>query len=132
MLNALTNVRFWGHGVPVVPVPNGGLATFHQSFRLSVGRCEPLPTPDSGPSPCYGVCRFGLSWGGKASMDFKKFYFSPEGRINRQQFWLWLILPLTAIEILLVAVDVMTGNYNQKLGIGVLSGIFALASLIPA
>lgn len=65
-------------------------------------------------------------------MDFKKFYFSPEGRINRQQFWLWLILPLTAIEILLVAVDVMTGNYNQKLGIGVLSGIFALASLIPA
>src|SRR6476619_2368481 len=26
----------------------------------------------------------------------------------------------------------MTGNYNQKLGIGVLSGIFALASLIPA
>jgi len=69
---------------------------------------------------------------GKRPMDFKKFYFSPEGRINRQQFWLWLILPLTAIEILLVAVDVMTGNYNQKLGIGVLSGIFALVSLIPA
>ena len=65
-------------------------------------------------------------------MDFKKFYFSPEGRINRQQFWLWLILPLTAIEILLVAVDVMTGNFNQKLSIGLFSGIFALVSLIPA
>ena len=22
-------------------------------------------------------------------MDFKKFYFSPEGRVNRKQWWLW-------------------------------------------
>jgi len=62
-------------------------------------------------------------------MDFKKFYFSPEGRINRQQFWLWLVLPLTAIELLLALVDVKTGNYNPELSVGLFSGIFALVAL---
>jgi len=63
-------------------------------------------------------------------MDFKKFYLSPEGRVNRKQFWLWLVLPLTVIEIVLVLVDVATENYNPELGIGLLSGIFALVALI--
>jgi len=65
-------------------------------------------------------------------MDFKKFYFSPEGRVNRKQFWLWLILPLTAIGILLALVDGATGDYDPETGIGLLSGIFALLSLIPS
>ena len=65
-------------------------------------------------------------------MDFKKFYLSPEGRVNRKQFWLWLVLPLTAIEILLALVDVKTGNYNPELSVGLFSGIFALVALIPA
>ena len=34
-------------------------------------------------------------------MDFKKFYFSPEARVNRKQWWLWLVLPFTVISILL-------------------------------
>ena len=65
-------------------------------------------------------------------MDFKKFYLSPEGRVNRKQFWLWLVLPLTAIEILLALVDVKTGNYNPELSVVLFSGIFALVALIPA
>jgi uncharacterized membrane protein YhaH (DUF805 family) len=65
-------------------------------------------------------------------MDFKKFYLSPEGRVNRKQFWLWLVLPLTAIEILLALVDVKSGNYNPDLSVGLFSGIFALIALIPA
>jgi len=65
-------------------------------------------------------------------MDFKQFYFSPDGRVNRKQWWLWLVLPLTVIGILLVFVDMATGRYNSELGIGLFSGIFALLSLIPA
>ena len=65
-------------------------------------------------------------------MDFKKFYFSPEGRVNRKQWWLWLVLPFTVISILLGFVDMATGNYNPESGIGLFSGIFALLSLIPA
>ena len=64
-------------------------------------------------------------------MDFKKFYLSPEGRANRKQLWLWLVLPLTAIGILLAFVDVLTGKYDPELGIGLFSGIFVLVSVIP-
>ena len=65
-------------------------------------------------------------------MDFKKFYLSPEGRVDRKQFWLWLVLPLTAISLLAALVDVATGNYNPELGIGLFSAIFVLVALIPA
>ena len=65
-------------------------------------------------------------------MDFKGFYFSPEGRVNRKQLWLWLVLPLTVISILLLVVDMATGNYDPEAGIGLFSGIFALLSVIPA
>ncbi len=65
-------------------------------------------------------------------MDFKKFYFSPEGRVNRKQWWLWLVLPLTMISIPVVFVDMATGNFNPEAGIGLFSGIFALLSAIPA
>ena len=59
-------------------------------------------------------------------MDFKKFYFSPEGRVNRKQW------PFTVISILLGFVDMATGNFDPEAGIGLFSGIFALLSLIPA
>jgi uncharacterized membrane protein YhaH (DUF805 family) len=73
-----------------------------------------------------------LNVGGKGgAVDFKKFYLSPDGRINRKQFWLWLVLPLSVIEILLALVDVKTGNYNSELSVGLFSGIFALVTLIP-
>ena len=65
-------------------------------------------------------------------MDFKKFYFSPEGRVNRKQWWLWLVLPFTVIGTLLGFIDMATGNYNPEAGIGLFSGIFAIVSLIPA
>jgi uncharacterized membrane protein YhaH (DUF805 family) len=64
-------------------------------------------------------------------MDFKKFYFSPEGRVNRKQWWLWLVLPLTVIGILLELVDMATGNVHPKAGIGLFTGILALLALIP-
>jgi len=64
-------------------------------------------------------------------MDFKQFYFSPYGRVNRKQWWLWLIVPFTIIGILLVFLDMATGRYNPEIGVGLFSGIFALISLIP-
>jgi uncharacterized membrane protein YhaH (DUF805 family) len=64
-------------------------------------------------------------------MDFKQFYLSPQGRANRKQFWLWLVLPLTVIGALLALVDIASGNYNPETGIGLFTGIFALLTLIP-
>ena len=64
-------------------------------------------------------------------MDYKQFYLSAEGRVNRKQWWLWLVLPLTVIGIVLVFIDMATGRYNPEMGIGLFSSIFALLSLIP-
>ena len=64
--------------------------------------------------------------------DFKKFYLSADGRVNRQQWWLRLILPVLVIELVLSFVDAAIGTYDPRTGGGVLSGLFALAVLIPA
>lgn len=65
-------------------------------------------------------------------MDIKKFYFSADGRVNRKQWWLWLILPVFVISIIMSFVDTATGNYNPEAGVGLFSGIWALAALIPS
>jgi uncharacterized membrane protein YhaH (DUF805 family) len=66
------------------------------------------------------------------NFDFKQFYLSPEGRVNRQQWWLRLMLPYFVIMIALIYVDLLTGNYYPSVSMGLLSGIFALLTLVPA
>jgi uncharacterized membrane protein YhaH (DUF805 family) len=64
--------------------------------------------------------------------DFKKFYLSADGRVNRQQWWLRLIVPVLVIELVLSFVDAAIGTYDARTGGGLLSGLFALAVVIPA
>ncbi|MGH9809438.1 MAG: DUF805 domain-containing protein, partial [Terriglobia bacterium] len=65
-------------------------------------------------------------------MDFKQFYLSAQGRVNRKQWWLKLILPVLVISIVLALIDMALGTYNPQDGVGLLSGIFALLAIIPA
>ena len=65
-------------------------------------------------------------------MDFKQFYLSAQGRVNRKQWWLKLILPVFVISIILAFVDMSTGHFDPQNGIGLFSSIFALLILIPA
>jgi len=65
-------------------------------------------------------------------MDFKKFYFSPEGRVNRQQWWLRLTLPVLVITMILGMIDATTGRFDPETGLGLFSGIFSLIVLIPS
>jgi uncharacterized membrane protein YhaH (DUF805 family) len=64
--------------------------------------------------------------------DFKTFYLSADGRVNRQQWWLRLIVPVLVIELVLSFVDAAIGTYDARTGGGLLSGLFALAVVIPA
>jgi uncharacterized membrane protein YhaH (DUF805 family) len=66
------------------------------------------------------------------NFNFQQFYFSVRGRVNRKQWWLRLVLPIFVIIMLLAFIDRVTGAYDPKVGVGILSGLFALASLIPA
>jgi uncharacterized membrane protein YhaH (DUF805 family) len=52
--------------------------------------------------------------------------------VNRKQWWLRLILPISVIIMVLAFIDKVTGTYDPNVGVGILSGLFALASLIPA
>ena len=65
-------------------------------------------------------------------MDFKQFHFSAQGRVNRKQWWLRLILPIFVITLVLLFIDMVTDAYDPKVGLGILSGLFVLASIIPA
>ncbi len=66
------------------------------------------------------------------NFDFKQFYLSAQGRVNRQQWWLRLVLPVFVISVVLTLIDVAIGTYSSQNGGGVLSGLFALAVLIPS
>ena len=66
------------------------------------------------------------------NFNFQQFYFSVQGRVNRKQWWLRLILPILVITLVLSFVDRVIGIYEPNTGVGILSGLFALAFLIPA
>jgi uncharacterized membrane protein YhaH (DUF805 family) len=66
------------------------------------------------------------------NFDFKQFYLSAQGRVNRQQFWLRLVLPGFIISVVLTLIDLAIGTYDKQDGVGLLSGIFSLAILVPA
>jgi uncharacterized membrane protein YhaH (DUF805 family) len=66
------------------------------------------------------------------NFDLKQFYFSAQGRVSRKQWWLRLILPIFVITLVLAFIDKITGAYDPKTGVGILSGLFLLACLIPA
>jgi uncharacterized membrane protein YhaH (DUF805 family) len=61
-----------------------------------------------------------------------QFYFSPAGRVNRKQWWLWLILPAVVVSILLAVLDRKMGTMNPATHVGTLGMIWSLIILIPA
>jgi uncharacterized membrane protein YhaH (DUF805 family) len=64
--------------------------------------------------------------------DFKQFYLTAQGRVNRKQFWLRLVVPALIINIVLLMIDAVIGTYNRESGFGLMSGLFGLAILIPS
>jgi uncharacterized membrane protein YhaH (DUF805 family) len=66
-----------------------------------------------------------------ASVDFKQFYLSADGRVNRKQWWLYLILPAFIISIIASIIDASTGHDPQQ-GIGPITAIFSLLILYPS
>ena len=65
-------------------------------------------------------------------MNFQQFYLTAQGRVNRKQFWLWLILPIFGISLILSGIDAAIGTGSPESGGGLLSGIWGLITLIPA
>jgi len=53
------------------------------------------------------------------------------GRARRKEYWFFALFNLLA-SIVLSVIDYMTGSFDAELGVGLLSGIYALAVLIPS
>jgi len=64
-------------------------------------------------------------------MDALKNYFNFSGRATRKQYWMFYLFYILFL-ILLTVLDVMLDTYNEEVGMGLLSGIFALLMFIPS
>ena len=65
-------------------------------------------------------------------MNFQQFYLTAQGRVNRKQWWLWLILPIFVISLILSIVDAAIGTVDPESGLGLLTGVWTLIILIPS
>jgi len=54
-----------------------------------------------------------------------------KGRARRKEYWFFALFNLI-VSIVLTVVDYMTGSLDPELGVGLLSGIYSLAILIPS
>ncbi len=54
-----------------------------------------------------------------------------KGRARRKEYWFFILFNLIA-SLVLTVVDYMTGSLDAELGMGLLSGVYSLAVLIPS
>ena len=67
-----------------------------------------------------------MTW---ALMPLQK-YAVFSGRSRRKEFWMFVLFTFI-VEIVLAIIDAIIGTYNTAIGIGLLSGLFYLAILVP-
>jgi uncharacterized membrane protein YhaH (DUF805 family) len=53
------------------------------------------------------------------------------GRARRKEFWFFTLFNVL-IAVVLTMIDMFTGTFDEDVGLGLLSGLFALAMLIPS
>ncbi|WP_324780207.1 DUF805 domain-containing protein [Thiobacillus sedimenti] len=57
-------------------------------------------------------------------------YFDFSGRSRRKEYWMFFLFNL-GIGIALLVADLLTGSYSKTAGMGLLGGLYSLATLIP-
>ncbi|QPB83175.1 DUF805 domain-containing protein [Pseudoalteromonas rubra] len=60
-----------------------------------------------------------------------KNYFEFKGRARRKEYWVF-ILSSILVSVVLGLVDITLGLYSEEAGLGLLSGLYALAIIIPS
>jgi len=63
-------------------------------------------------------------------LEVLKKYAEFNGRARRKEYWMFFLIS-TVISIILAVIDSFTGTISEEAGLGLLSGIYALAVLIP-
>jgi uncharacterized membrane protein YhaH (DUF805 family) len=60
-----------------------------------------------------------------------KKYATFEGRARRSEYWYFVLFYVLA-AVALSIIDVVVGTYNEESGLGLLSGLFMLATIVPS
>ncbi|MCG7561594.1 MULTISPECIES: DUF805 domain-containing protein [Pseudoalteromonas] len=60
-----------------------------------------------------------------------KNYFEFKGRARRKEYWVFILCSIL-VSVVLGLVDVTLGLYSEEAGLGLLSGLYALAIIIPS
>jgi uncharacterized membrane protein YhaH (DUF805 family) len=63
-------------------------------------------------------------------LEVLKKYAEFNGRARRKEYWIFFLIS-TVISIILAVIDSFAGTISEEAGLGLLSGIYALAVLIP-
>jgi len=53
------------------------------------------------------------------------------GRARRKEFWVFVLVN-TLIAVALAMIDMYTGTFDEEVGLGLLSGLYALAMIVPS
>jgi uncharacterized membrane protein YhaH (DUF805 family) len=64
-------------------------------------------------------------------LEVLKKYARFDGRAGKKEYWYFSLFSFIIIVVLSV-IDMMTGTFNVTVGLGLLSGIYTLAVLIPS
>jgi uncharacterized membrane protein YhaH (DUF805 family) len=64
-------------------------------------------------------------------LDVIKQYAVFRGRARRKEYWFFLLFNLIA-SLVFTVIDYMTGSLDPELGMGLLSGLYSLAILVPS
>lgn len=64
-------------------------------------------------------------------LEVLKKYARFDGRAGQKEYWYFSLFSFIIIVVLSV-IDMMTGTFNVNVGLGLLSGIYTLAVLIPS
>ena len=59
-----------------------------------------------------------------------KNYVGFEGRARRKEFWMFVLFNFI-VTIVLMVIDSVLGTMNAKIGLGMLSGLYGLATFLP-
>jgi uncharacterized membrane protein YhaH (DUF805 family) len=68
-----------------------------------------------------------MSW----YLEVLKKYAQFDGRARRKEYWMFALINLV-ITFVLITIDSLIGTFSPQAGIGLLSGLYALAVLIPS
>ena len=64
-------------------------------------------------------------------LDALRKYATFEGRARRKEYWFFILFNVLAVVVLGI-IDVVLGTSSKEAGLGLLSGIYLLAVLLPA